>query len=129
MSSIKLKTTLVKPHFSLTMKQEQKNLIDFIMDELKGLDIATLSLDPDFLKYLAELIENQVSNKSGDASVKPSKMDIMVEIIKRLFPEIGTVEVDACKKIVEYLLKNSMVKKVALTRIMSFYFKKKFITG
>lgn len=127
MSTIKLKTKLVKPHFSLTLKQEQKNLVDYIMDELKGLSVDNLKLDPDFLKYLAEIIENQVKKKSGDdASSKPSKMDILVELLKRLFPHVSDVEVDACKGIVEFLLKQGLVKKVALSKIMKFYLKQKF---
>jgi hypothetical protein len=98
------------------MKQEQKNLVDYILDELKGLDITKLQLDPDFLKYLAELIENQVSKKSMEsAESKPSKMDIMIEVIKRLFPHITETE-----------LANKLINKVPLSKIMKFYLKQKF---
>ena len=127
MSTIKLKTKLVKIHFSLVMKQEQKNLVDYILDELKGLDITKLQLDPDFLKYLAELIENQVSKKSTEsAESKPSKMDIMIEVIKRLFPHITETELDASRGIVNFLVANKLIKKVALSKIMKFYLKQKF---
>ena len=127
MSTIKLKTKLVESHFSLVMKQEQKNLVDYILDELKGLDITKLQLDPDFLKYLAELIENQVSKKSTEsAEGKPSKMDIMIEVIKRLFPHITEIELDACRGIVNFLVTNKLIKKVALSKIMKFYLKQKF---
>ena len=126
MSAIKLKTKLVKSHFTLTMKQEQKNLVDYIIDELKGLDVSKLQLDPDFLKYLAEIIENQVKKKSDCAESKPSKMDILVEIVKRVFPSISDTELDACRGIVEFLLKQGLVKKVALSKIMKFYLKQKF---
>ena len=127
MSTIKLKTKLVKSHFSLVMKQEQKNLVDYILDELKGLDITKLQLDPDFLKYLAELIENQVSKKSTEsAESKPSKMDIMIEVIKRLFPHITDTELDASRGIVNFLVTNKLIKKVPLSKIMKFYLKQKF---
>jgi hypothetical protein len=127
MSTIKLKTKLVKSHFSLVTKQEQKNLVDYILDELKGLDITKLQLDPDFLKYLAELIENQVSKKSTEsAESKPSKMDILVEVIKRLFPQITETELDASRGIVNFLVANKLIKKVALSKIMKFYLKQKF---
>lgn len=109
------------------MKQEQKNLVDYIMDELKGLDIAKLQLDPDFLKYLAEIIENQVSKKSTESvESKPSKMDILVEIIKRLFPHITETELHACRGIVNFMVANKLIKKVALSKIMKFYLKQKF---
>ena len=127
MSTKKLKTKLVKSHFSLAMKQEQKNLVDFILDELKGLDIGKLQLDPDFLKYLAELIENQVSKKSTEsAESKPSKMDIIMEVIKRLFPHITDTELDASRGIVNFLVTNKLIKKIALSKIMKFYLKQKF---
>ncbi len=127
MSTIKLKTKLVKSHFSLAMKQEQKNLVDFILDELKGLDIGKLQLDPDFLKYLAELIENQVSKKSTESAESiPSKMDIIIEVIKRLFPHITETELDASRGIVNFLVANKLIKKVALSKIMKFYLKQKF---
>ena len=123
---IKVKTQLVKPTFSIKLKQEEKNLIDYILDEMKSLDISQLKLDPDFLKYIAELIENQVQRKSTDsASTKPSKLDILIEILKRLFPSITDEEIAVSKGIVEFLLKNDCIKKVSLSKIMLFYIKKK----
>jgi hypothetical protein len=125
-----MQTKLVKPHFSLTLKQEQKNLIDFVMGELKELDISNLKLDPAFLKYLSELIENQVQQRSDDTTTdKPSKMEILVEILKRLFPTMPEAEIDASRNIVEFLLKNKLVKKVAMSKIMTFYLKKRFSLG
>lgn len=86
MSTIKLSTKLVKSHFSVVLKQESKNLIDFIMDELKGISVERLHLDPDFLKYIAEVIENQVPAAPVDSECKIKKMDVLVEVLKRLFP-------------------------------------------
>ncbi|RZK47947.1 MAG: hypothetical protein EOO99_11890 [Pedobacter sp.] len=128
MSAIKLGAKLVKPSFHLVMKQEHKNLVDYILDELKGLDISQLKLDPDFLKYLAEIIENQVKQPKGDGdkTCKPNKMDILIDVVKRLFPHASEMEIDACKGIVEFLLKNTLIKKTSLSKIMSFYLKKKF---
>ncbi|RZK16755.1 MAG: hypothetical protein EOO43_14160 [Flavobacterium sp.] len=127
MSAINLGAKLVKPSFHLVMKQEQKNLVNYILDELKELDVSNLKLDPGFLKYLAEIIENQVkSSKDGDKSTKPNKMDILIEVVRRVFPHSSEEEVQACKGIVEFLLKNALVKKTSLSKIMSFYLKKRF---
>lgn len=124
---IKLQTKLVKPNFSITMKQEQKNLVDYIIQEMQGLEIDKLKLDPDFLKYLAEIIENQVKKKSGDsAETKPCKLDILIEILRRLFPQVSESELDACKGIVEFMLKQGLVKKVGLSKIVKFYLKRRF---
>jgi hypothetical protein len=53
-------------------------------------------------------------------------MDILVELLKRIFPQVTEVEIDACRGIVEFLLKQGLVKKVALSKIMKFYLKQKF---
>jgi hypothetical protein len=129
MKAVKLKTQLVKPHFSLVLKQEQKNLVDYVEQELKDLELSKLKLDPDFLKYLAEIIENQVKERESKDESKPSKMDILVEILKRVFPQISDEAIDDAKQIVEFLLKNDMVKKTPLSKIICFYLKKRFFTG
>lgn len=72
--NIKLKTKLVKSNFTLNMKIESKSLCDYICDELKGLDITNIKLDPEFIKYIAELIENQVKKASEDET-KPNKLE------------------------------------------------------
>ena len=125
MSTIKLNTKLVKPHFTIVMKQEQKNIIDHVLDTLKDVDISGLSIDPDFLKYLSELIENQVTSVS-DTSAKPGKIDILSEVLKRLYPNISDSDLATSINIVKYLLKNNLVKKVSISKIMKFYLKKKF---
>lgn len=128
MSTIKASTKLVKPHFSLVLKQEQKNLIDFILDELKDLSVESLMLDPDFLKYICELIENQVCTVHSDPAVpKSNKMNAMVEILKRLFPQVSDAELEPCKVIVEFILKNKLVKKIPVSEVFKFYLKKTII--
>lgn len=125
--SIKLKTKLVKPNFSLTLCQEQKTLVDYVLEELKGLDVDAMKLQPEFLMYISEIIENQVAKKGADEKdAKPNKMEILVEILKKLFPKITQQEIDAGRGIVEFLLKNKMVKKTKLSKIMTFYLKKSF---
>lgn len=129
MSIIKTKTLLVKSSFSLSARQEQKTLIDYILEELKGIDVSTMKLDPAFLKYLCEVIENQVdtkTDKKDKSTTNPDKMDIFLEILMKLFPSITPQELDACQGIVEYLLKNKLIKKTKLSKIMMFYLKKKF---
>ena len=126
--TVKLRAQLVKPNFAINMKQDEKTLVDFIMEELKGVDIGGLATDPEFLKYLADVIENQVSKKKEDVSpdVKPNKMEILVTILKNLYPKITADEIKTCKGIVEYLLKSKHVKKTKLSKVMVFYLKKRF---
>ena len=129
MSSIKLKTKLVKPSFIIKIKQEQKNLIDYILDELKDVDVKDMKHDPEFLKYLADLIENQITQDEAQGGQKDAKMDIFVEIMRRLFPAIKDEELDSSKRIVEYLLKNQLVSKTKLSSVMKFFLKKQFLVS
>jgi predicted transcriptional regulator len=124
-NKLKTKTKLVKGNFQLLKKQDEKTLADYVLDELKDLDLSNLKLDPNFLKYIAELIENQVK-KSTDKDTKPNKMDILISILKKLFPKISEQEVDIAKNIVEFLLKNDMIKKVKVSKVMTYYLNKKF---
>ncbi len=126
--SVKLRTQLVKPSFSLVLCQEQKSLIDYILDELKGVKIDGMKLDIDLLKYIAEIIENQIPKKAKhDKDSSPNKMEILIEIWKKLFPNSSQVEIDQAKSIVEYLLKHKMVIKTKLSKVMIFYLKKRFL--
>ena len=126
MNTLKLSTQLVKPHFLVVQKQEQKNLVDVVLDELKSVAVDGLKLDPDFLKYLAEKVENQIGTASNSPDIKPNKMEVAVTILKRLFPLISDSEIDVSKSIIEFLLKNKLVQKVALSEVFKFYLSKKF---
>jgi hypothetical protein len=94
------------------------------LEELSDIDLTNLKLDPEFLKYLAQLIENQVK-KSNDKDTKPNKMDILISILKKLFPKITEQELDIAKGIVEFLLKNDMIKKIGVSKVMTYYLNKK----
>ena len=77
MNTLKLSTQLVKPHILVVQKQEQKNLVDVVLDELKCVAVDGLKLDPDFLKYLAEMVENQIGTASNSLDIKRNKMEIV----------------------------------------------------
>ena len=122
-------TKLVKSHFSVVLKQERKNLIDFVTDELKDLDLCKLKLDPDFIKYVCDLIENQVTAPTDASVPKTDKMETFVEILKRLHPSITDVEIEVAKSIAEFLLMNKMIKKVGISEVMKYYLQKKFFSA
>ena len=128
MSTIKAGTKLVKSHFAVVLKQERKNLIDFITDELKDLDLCKLKLDPDFIKYVCDLIENQVTTPADTSVPKTDKMETFIEILKRLHPSITDAEIDVAKGIAEFLLMNKMIKKVGISEVMKYYLQKKFFS-
>jgi hypothetical protein len=97
------------------------------MSQVEGLDISTKKHDCDFLKFLSEIIENQVETKPGDGMVKPSKMDIFKEIWRKLYPDITDAQLDICQGIIEFALKNkTRVKKVGISKVLKFFLRKKF---
>lgn len=124
--SLKAKAMLVKPHFSLVLKQEEKTLVDHIMAEIAGIDLSKSLLDPEFLLYIAELIENQVNTKTGGSQKGSVKMDIFVEILKKVFAHIKPEEIEYSKGILEFLLRRQLVKKTKTSSLLGSYLKKKF---
>jgi hypothetical protein len=125
MSTIRLRTKLVKPPVSLLLKQEQKSIIEHILDEVKGLDVAGKRHDCDFLQWIAQIIESQVETPVDGA--KPSKMDIFKEALRKLYPDITDDQLLVCQGIIEFALKNKCkIKKVALSKVLKFFLRKKF---
>jgi hypothetical protein len=122
--SINLKTKLVKSNFTLlNVQKDAVSLIDHIMEELKDIDLTQMKLDPAFIQFICLKIENQCQSSNGE---KPNKKDIFITIIKKLFPEITQSEIDTAVKIVDFLVKNVLIKKVPLSKIFKYYIKKKF---
>jgi len=122
--SINLKTKLVKTNFTLlNVQKDAVSLIDHIMEELKDIDLTQMKLDPSFIQFICLKIENQCQSSKGE---NPNKKDIFITIIKKLFPEITQSEIDTAVKIVDFLVKNVLIKQVPLSKIFKYYIKKKF---
>ena len=106
--SINLKTKLVKTNFTLlNVQKDAVSLIDHIMEELKDIDLTQMKLDPSFIQFICLKIENQCQSSKGE---NPNKKDIFITIIKKLFPEITQSEIDTAVKIVDFLVKNVLIK-------------------
>jgi hypothetical protein len=57
---IKLSTQLVKSNFTISQAKQSLNLVDHIAAELdKFPNIVSLKLDPEFVRYVANMIENE----------------------------------------------------------------------
>lgn len=122
---VKLATQLVKRPIRITQMDENQSILDYILENLKGFDLKASRFDPDFFRYISEQIENEVDKKKKEDE-KINKMELFEMILKKLFTDIKPDELTMCKNIVENLLKNKLVKKTKLSKIMVFYLKKKF---
>lgn len=126
--SIKARTKLVKMSYSLTMKQSEVVLLDYIKKEVENMDIKDKHLDPEFLEYLCNLIENQIDERpTNEKDSKPDKKEIFLNILKALYPNITANETKYAGNIAEFLLKKKMVKKIGQSKVMINFLKKTFI--
>ena len=81
----------------------------------------TSRFNPDFKDIFLNQLKMKLRKKKKDDE-KVNKMELFEMIIKKLFTDIKPDELTMCKNIVENLLKNKLVKKTKLSKIMVFYF-------
>jgi hypothetical protein len=124
MDKLKTRAKLVKLNFKVEEKQEEKTLCDGIMSLLDGIDLNNLKLDAEFIKTIAELIENQINNKKEHEKI--GKLELFVQIMKNLFPKLSEDELKTSINILEFMLKQKLIKKVPLSRVICYYISKKF---
>ena len=122
---VNLKTQLVKPNFQIKQMKEDKTLMDYVEEEVKNIDLKNLKLEPDFIKYIAELIENFTEKRSKEDE-KVNKLETFKSIVKKLFKDIKEEDLKTAIGILEFLLKNKLVKKTKLSKIILFFLQKKF---
>ena len=116
---VNLKTQLVKPNFQIKQMKEDKTLMDYVEEEVKNIDLKNLKLEPDFIKYIAELIENFTEKRSKEDE-KVNKLETFKSIVKKLFKDIKEEDLKTAIGILEFLLKNKLVKKTKLSKIIVF---------
>lgn len=126
MEKLKTRAKLVKMNFKIQEKKEEKTLCESLLSELEGVDISSLKLDSEFIKTVAELIENQISNKNKKADETIDKLQLFMQIMKKLFPKLSDDDSKTAVNILEFMLKQKLVKKVPLSRVICYYLQKKF---
>jgi len=95
------------------------------MEQLQNIDLKELKVDIKFIRYICELIENQVEPSSNENEPKPNKLLVFKTILTKLFPQISSDEINCSIKIVEFLLENGLVEKVKQCALMKYHFLKK----
>lgn len=94
-----------------------KQLIDYIVNELKGLQLN--KLDPALCEHLCNLIENFVKKK-----YKIDKSDLLIQIYKALFPSnngITDADITQIKLIVQHLLDSKLIQKMPFIKTVANY--------
>ena len=115
---MKLGAILVENH-EITKIQKNKAVVVHILAQIKDVDINKMKMDPQFIMFVCEILENQVKNKSMN------KMDIFIDVMKEV--QLNEEQIEEAKKIVEFLLKNKMIKKTKWSRIIWHVVKRFFL--
>jgi hypothetical protein len=78
--------------------------------------VITTASNPNFIKYLASLIENTPNIKTYHID----KLQLFVDVVKILFPLTEQEILERVIEILEYLLKTKQIKKIPLLYRMGF---------
>lgn len=128
---MKLSTQLVKANFKVNVQMTNNNLIEHLIESLK-LDklpnLEQLKFDPEFIRFIAENIENEFTQKDKKGGTQTnSKLEIFFNIYDKLFGKLSEQDKFIINNILEHLIKNNLVKKQELSKVLVYYIKKKFI--
>ncbi len=121
---MKLGAVLVK-NKELAKCDKMRKIVLYIVEQLKNIDIEKKRLDPEFITFVCEIIENQIINKNKKKSDQVDKMDLFVDVMK----EIRSTEeqINQAQVQVEYYLRQGMIKKTSFKSMAWFFIKKYFL--
>lgn len=128
---MKLSTQLVKANFKVNVQMTNNNLIEHLIESLK-LDklpnLDQLKFDPEFIRFIAENIENEFTQKDKKGGTQTnSKLEIFFNIYDKLFGKLSEQDKFIINNILEHLIKNNLVKKQELSKVLIYFIKKKFL--
>lgn len=119
---MKLSALLVE-NKELSKCNKMREIVVYILEQIKNIDVQRMKMHPEFIKFVCEIIENQVSKK--ESSDKIDKMSIFVDVMKEI--HLNEEQISESKSIVEFLLTNKMIKKTPFRKIVWYCVKKYFI--
>jgi hypothetical protein len=116
----------VKPKNSLKTKLSVSSLVQIIVskikEDFKNIDFDTIRNDANAILYLMELVEACLSDSTiidPKTAQKLSKTDLVLQIVKILFPSITPTELTDIQSKIEFILENNLVKSVTSTSFFS----------
>jgi hypothetical protein len=123
-----------KPKNTLFLKSSLSNLINVIVqkfnDEFKNVDIDSIKKDSNTILYLMEVIDECLITPSiinNKVASKVDKNDLLMNVFKRLFPNITESELADIQETVQFILDNKLIKSSTtwnkVKSVFSFFFK------
>jgi hypothetical protein len=105
------------PEIEARVKREQKMQIILQMcSKYLTYKAITTASNPNFIKYLASLIENTPNIKTYHID----KLQLFIDVVKILFPLTQQEILERVIEILEFLLKTKQIKKIPLLHRMGF---------
>ena len=121
---LKQGSQLIKPKY-LKPETIKKNIVEYVVDELKGYDITNKS-NPELIKFIISVIENEITEKKIFEDVKNPKLEIFKAVCKKLYPNLSDSDLDSMVDVCEYLVKNKLFQKISFMKLIKHWiFKKK----
>ena len=113
---MKLRAILVE-NKQLAKENKMKKIVIYIVKQVENIDVQKMRLNPEFIKFICEIIENQVTPKKKEKHVIDK-----LQIFEDVFKAIGSNEEQIMegKQILEFLLTNKMIQRTPYS-IMIYY--------
>jgi len=119
---MKLGAILVK-NKELEKCSKMRKIVLYIVEQIKNIDVSKMRLHPEFIKFICEIIENQVPKKGKDKNLDDmDKMELFIEVYKEIHSNED--QIHEAKSVVEFLLGNKMIKKTSYGTIIWYLVKK-----
>ena len=128
-----LSTTLktIQPKNTLLNTSISSTIIQLICKRFNGVDLSLHKLDPNFILFVCDLIENSFSNSSVQ---KVDKKTQVILVLKTLIPSLTNDELQSIDKIIEFIHSSGQITKIEkivvkvipiFKRVKRFFFPKK----
>lgn len=144
---VKKTTQLVRPNFNVKLAQQGLSLTEHIISEVGQLpNLVDLKYDPSFIQYICDKIENEITahkNQQNNSSLllksnttsnniiqyylENPKIIIFWQIYNKIYGDISNQDQAIINAIIDFLIKNKLVKKVSIIQIWVKYFRQQYV--
>ena len=99
-----------------------KEIVAAILEQLKDFTDSKYKSNPELVLHIITIIENTVGKKD-----RIDKLQLACDVFSQLFGITDKKDVDAFINVVEFLLNNKQVKKIAASKYVGEFLKKFFL--
>lgn len=115
---------MVKIKGSLLLKKQIADIVSLIVldfkEQFKNLDLESVKNDYHHIQYLMEQIEKKLEDKSlfDPKNLKDiDKNDLVIQIIKGIYPEISDLEIQVINNVISLIISNGLLEKTLVEKV------------